>query len=180
MMKILFTNSTVKRLHKFWEYTFALFVLFLVASYFSVPSVLRNGFGSIEGTIESIKLKQEAIPQSIKSYQDGHHDYYEVVIKEDKFIYKSSYNPNMESIRSFGLDRLVGQRVRIMFYEQSKYRSIHKLQLGDVMIVNTKNVGFFPFLLFVGLTILFLCWGLWGFYVAYLISDEKRKALLME
>jgi hypothetical protein len=154
--------------------------LFLLSSYFSVPTNLRRNLSSGSGTIESIKLKREAIPQSLKSFQKGHHDYYEIIIKEDKFIYKCFYAPNMKSLKSFGIEKLIGEKVVLRYSEQDTYRGIREIQFENVMIVNTRSIGFFPFLLFVGLTILFLCWGLWGFYIPYLVSDEKRNEILRD
>lgn len=180
MKRILFTNSLRRWISIYYGAAFAMFILFLICSYFSKPTSIARTIGKSKGTIIRVSLKRESIPQSIRSFQKGYYSFYEVEFFKEDFLYRCSGRKNVEELEEYGIGNLKGKKVEIQYNQLEGYRAIRELKIDDKIIVHKEDIGFFPFLLFVGLTILFLCWGLWGFYVAYLISDEKRKALLME
>jgi len=46
--------------------------------------------------------------------------------------------------------------------------------------VSTRDIGYFPFLLFLGIVVISIVWTVWGFYITYLAPDAKRKEILGE
>jgi hypothetical protein len=180
MKRILFTNSLRRWILLSYEAAFAMFILFLICSYFSKPTSFIRTIGKSEGTIIGVSLKRQSITQSIKSFQKGYYDFYEVEMLKKDVLYRCSGRKNVEELEEYGIENLKGKKVEIQYNQLEEYRAIRELKIDDKIIVHKEDIGLFPFLLFVGLTILFLNWGLWGFYITYLISDEKRNEILKD
>lgn len=172
-MKILFTSSVKVKMLKSYDYIAALCVLFIALSFFSVPMVLVNSMDQGEGIVERIELKRES-GTSIKSPR-SHVDYYEFYLKGSSNPFKCS---KIDQIRCYGANNLIGKKVDIQINKKEGYNIIRHLSVDGVKVVETTDIGFFPFLLFIALSIITLIWSIWGFYITYIISDEKREEIL--
>lgn len=172
-MKILFTNKVKVKFLKKYEYIAALFFLFVLLSIFSTPTVMVRTMGVSQGIIKSISLKRDS-GSSIKSPR-SHVDYYEIKFEETHIPYRCN---DIGKIKSYGISNLVGKYARMHVNKKKKYNYVRELVVDDVVVVEKNDIGFFPFLLFVMLGIVTFVWSVWGFYITYLVSDDKRREIL--
>jgi hypothetical protein len=158
------------------SYGIVLFVVFAFLSFFFRPTSIMNTVEEGEATITSISLKRE-YSVALKSPSRGYSDYYEIEFKNSKNRYKCYA---VEDIKNYGVENIVNRKVEYQSFTHSKYAVLRNLKIEDTAIVKTSNIGFFPFLLFLVITIISIVWTIWGFYITYLVSDEKRKEILGE
>jgi len=175
-MKVLFTKRIKKQLLKTYEYVAALCVLFVVLSYFSVPTILKGNINEIEGAVSDISLKREHT-WARTAGSKGYIDYYDIFISGVEKPFRSY---SLEELKMFGLDSLKKKEVRMIYFQHDDYKVINKLYIDSNAIIKSIKIGIFPFALFVGLAVITLVWSIWGFYITYLASDEKRKEVLGE
>ena len=172
-MRILFTSKIKRKLLFVYEYIAALLVLFIVLSIFFSPSCFIK-YNYDQGVIMNVAFERESY-SSIKSPSKGFTDFYSVKLKDNETHYRC-YDD--ELLREYGEKKIIGKSVELQFVKHKEYCAIRNLSIDGNKIVQTIDTGFFPFLLFVGLGIICLIWSIWGFYITYLVSDEKRKEIL--
>lgn len=174
-MKILFTNKSKRFIAKNYEYAVALSVLFGLLIYFSVPTSFQNNIGRTKGIVKNISLEREHT-WSRTAGSKGYRDFHQITIQgqEDRKYIRYS----KEELKSYGINNLLGKEVEIKYFRYDEYNTINELIIEGEKIINGSEIGLFPFLIFVGLIIITLIWSIWGFYITYLVSDEKRNHVL--
>lgn len=172
-MRTLFTKPIKAKLLKCYEYIAGLFVLFIALSYFSTPTFMVRTMGVSSGVIEEIMLKRE-MNYSISAPR-SHSDYFEIKFRDMDIPFRCY---EVEKIENYGPQNLEDKFVNVQINKKGDYNIIRELNVNGKLIVEKNDSGFFPFLLFVGLSIIFLIWSAWGFYITYFASEEKRLEIL--
>ncbi|RZT96587.1 hypothetical protein EV201_1225 [Ancylomarina subtilis] len=157
-----------------YEYSVALAILFASIAYFLTPTAFVSSMGVGKGVIDDIRLERE-YSSSVKSASRGYSDFYEIILKQDQVPYRCY---SISEINYFGAKNLLEKNVSIQFNNKGEYKIIRDLKVGGRSIVKKNDRGFVPFLLLSCLFILAISWCIWGFYITYLVSDEKRKEIL--
>lgn len=173
-MKTLFINRIKVVALKVYEYIAALCVLFVVLSFFSVPTLFKKNIYDIKGTVTEIKLNRE-YTWARTAGSKGYSDYYDIHIKgiDKPFICYS-----IDEIKAYGQDLLNNKEINIVYFQHEDYMVVNMLSIDDIVIVKKDKIGVFPFILFVGLGLVTFLWSIWGVYLTYFVSDKKRKEIL--
>jgi hypothetical protein len=153
----------------------ALFLAFVILSYLFRPTQFLNNRGSCNGIIESIEYKQEST-WARTAGSKGYIDFFEIKFEGDNG--KKYRNYSQKEIKEYGINNILKHHVTINYFEDKKYKVIKRLIVDDKIVVNTKDVGFLPFLIFVFLGLISLAWTVWGLYILELAPDDIRMKYL--
>jgi hypothetical protein len=158
------------------SYGIVLLVVFALLSFFFRPTSILDTVEEGEAIITSIELKRE-YNVALKSPSRGYSDYYEITFNNSDNKYKCYA---IEDIKDYGVDNIINKEVKYQSFTHSEYAVLRNIRIGERAIVRTRDIGYFPFLLFLGIVVVSVIWFIWGFYITYLASDEKRKEILGE
>ena len=171
-MKVLFTSRLKRFLTKNYEYAVALSILFAILIYISFPTKLKSNIGYASGFVKSIDLERE-YTWARTAGAKGYRDYYELTLEGEKGKQFRRYSGKEISV--FGVKNILNHKVDIRYFEDKEYKIINMLIVEGIDVIDSSDIGFFPFLLFIILCVCTLLWSGLGFYITYLVSDEKRK-----
>lgn len=158
------------------SYGIVLFVVFAFLSFFFRPTSIMNTVEEGKATITSISLKRE-YSVALKSPSRGYSDYYEIIFNNSDNKYKCYA---IEDVKNYGVNNIINKEVEYQSFTHSEYAVLRNIRIGERAVVRTRDIGYFPFLLFLGIVVVSVIWFIWGFYITNLASDEKRKEILGE
>ncbi|MCG8410918.1 MAG: hypothetical protein MI739_06520 [Bacteroidales bacterium] len=167
MKKILIKKSS---------YGIVLIVVFALLSFFFRPTSILDTVEEGNAIITAIELKRE-YNIALKSPSRGYNDYYEITFNNSDNKYKCYA---IEDIKNYGVNNIINKEVKYQSFTHSEYAVLRNIRIDERAIVKTRDIGYFPFLFFLGIVIISSIWSIWGFYISYLVPDEKRKKILGE
>ncbi len=137
---------------------------------------MKKDIGYANGIVKIVVIDRE-YTRGKSLFSKGYRDYFEITFNGETTIYRRYFG---EDISTNVIKKLQNKTVYIRYFESKKFKIINMLAVNGVKIIDSEGVGLFPFLLFFCLGICSIVWSIWGFYITYLASDEKRKEILGE